>query len=60
MSKTEDVRTYGLHQIKIKNSWWNRNGHNAQIWLTTGHSSFFFSFKHVLLRANPPPPPPPL
>ena len=41
-SKTGDIRAYGLHQNKDKNSRWKRNGHNVQIWLTTEHSSFFF------------------
>ena len=40
MSKTGDVRTYGLHETKIRNSWWNRNGHNVQI---------FFSLTNVLI-----------
>ena len=34
-----------LHQTKDKNSWWNRNRHNVQIWLTTGHCSLFFFIK---------------
>ena len=33
----------GCSRRKMKNSWWNHNGHNVQIWLSTGHSSFFFS-----------------
>jgi len=33
---------YEVMTMKMKNSWRNRNGHNVQIWLTTGHSSFFF------------------
>ena len=43
----------GCIGLKI-NSGRNRNGHNVQIWLTTGHSSFFFfSTKNVL--PHPPP-----
>ena len=45
MSKTGDVRTCELHQTKDKNSWCNHNGHNVQIWLTTGYSSFLFFIK---------------
>ena len=40
----------GCIRRKIKNSWWNRNGHNVQIWLTTGHSSFFLIEKRPELR----------
>ena len=38
----------GCIRLKIRNSWWNRNVHNVQRWLTTGHSSLFFSLKNVL------------
>ena len=34
----------GCIRLKIENSWWNRLGRSVQIWLTTGHSSFFFPF----------------
>ena len=43
----------GCIRLKIKNSWWNRNGHNVQIWLTTGHSNcFFILLKNVLGRGR--------
>ena len=34
----------GCIRLKTKNAWWNHNGHNVQIWLMTGHSSFFFFY----------------
>ena len=42
----------GCIRLKTKNSWWNRKGHNVQIWLTTGHTSCFFpQLKNVLVLA---------
>ena len=35
----------GRIRLKIKFSWWNRNGQYVQILLTTGHTSFFFLIK---------------
>ena len=43
MSKTGDVRTYGLHQAEGPGG--TANGHNVQTSMTTGHSSFFFSIQ---------------
>ena len=42
-----------------KNSWCNGNGHNLQIWLTTGHSSLLLkkpTFWCTVAAALPPPP----
>ena len=39
----------GCVRLKMTSSWSNHNGHNVQIWLTAGHSSFFFPLQNVLI-----------
>ena len=43
LSKLRKSGHSGCIRLRIQHSWWNRKGHNVQVWLTTEHSSRFFS-----------------